>query len=112
MVAALVIVLGGLFTLRNNLRTFWRDLALERAEHITSLEHTVKERDQKILALQEQGRVDMLKLTEEQRVVRHELKNELAAATAALHAERAKTDLSVILELLARQHTELMEKLG
>lgn len=110
-VAASITVASGLFTLRNNLRSFWRGLAEERAEQIESLEHTIKERDQKIHDLQEQGRLDLLKLAEEQRVLRHELKNELAAVNAQLAAERAKTDLTALIELLGHQHTEMMEQL-
>lgn len=107
-IAAAVVVLAGVFTLRNNVRSFWRGLAEERAEKITSLEQVVKERETQVRILQEQSRAEMASYAEEQRIVRHELKNQLAAAMATLQVEQAKTDLSALLELLAKQHSEAM----
>jgi hypothetical protein len=111
-VASSVIVLGGVFTLRNNMRSFWRNLAEERAAQVSVLEQDIKERDGHIRDLQEQGRADLARLAEEERTVRHELKNQLAAATMALDAERAKTDLSSLMELLAHQHAEAMDRVN
>lgn len=111
-VAALVIVLSGVFTLRNNLRSFWRGLAEERGEQVTVLETTLKERDEKIRELQDQARADMEKFADEQQAVRHDLKNQLAEQRALLTVEKAKTDLSALLELLGKQHGEAMEQIA
>lgn len=85
-VAAAVIVAAGLFTLRNNLKSFWRDLAEERNEKIEALETQAQ------AALQERA-----KFAEEQRDIRHQLKTEIATLRAQLDVERSKHDLSSVL---------------
>jgi len=96
-VAALVVIASGLFTLRNNMRSFWRNLAEERGEEIKVLEKHLRER--------EDARAQD---AEEQRAIRHELKNQIAELNANLRVEQTKTDLSALIELLAKQHTEAM----
>src|SRR5215471_475232 len=93
-VAALVIVLSGLFTLRNNLRSFWHDLAEERMAEIEALQTRLKEREEEIARDREAARGELAKHTEEQRTLRHELKNEIAALNAQLTVAHARTDLS------------------
>ena len=107
-VAALVIVLSGLFTLRNNLRSFWHDLAEERLAEIQSLHAHLAEREQEIERDREAARETLEKQTEEQRLIRHELKNEVAALHATLRVEQAKTDLSALMKQLGDQHIEAM----
>jgi hypothetical protein len=110
--AALVIVLGGLFTLRNNMRSFWKDLAEERAAKIADLEEDMRQdratASEELLAAHDQ----MAKFAEEQRVIRHELKGEVAALKASLQVERAKTDLTALTQMLGEQHTEAMERVA
>lgn len=117
-VSCFVIVLAGVFTLRNNLRSFWKGLAEERAEQIVSLEEHLKERNAQIEALQKETKESLMAFAEEQRIVRHELKNQLAAAQASLQVEQAKTDLSALAgqlsslaNQLAEQHLEAMGKI-
>ena len=114
-VAALVIVIGGLFTLRNNLKTFWKERALELEEKVKVLDQHAEEKLQERAAF-----------AEEQRDVRHELKTQLANAKAQLEVERAKHDLSGVFarfdglegvitardDLTARQNTLLEEILA
>ncbi len=111
-VAAMVIVAGGVVTFRNNMRTFWRNLAEEREEKIRVLEEHLHEKDMLITSIHEQSKDEMAKLVEEQRILRHELKNQIAEAAASLRVEQAKTDLSALLAQLARQHGEAMEKMA
>ncbi len=107
-VASIVIVAGGVVTFRNNMRTFWRNLAEERAEQIKVLEEHGREREIHMAQLQEQSKVELGRVLEEQREIRHELKAQLAAAVATLRAEQQKTDLSAVLEELANHHREAM----
>ena len=111
LVAAVVIIAGGVFTFKNNMRTFWRNLAEERAEQIKVLEQHGHEKDVRIAELQEHARVDLAKVADEQRTVRHELKNQIAALTASLRIEQEKTDLSALVDQLAIQHREAMERM-
>jgi sensor histidine kinase YesM len=109
--ASLVIVAGGIFSFRNNMRTFWRNLAEERQEQIKVLEEHAHDRENQMLELQDQYHVQLAEAAEQQRLLRHELKNELAAVKALLAVEHSKTDLSSLLDLLARQHDEAMQKM-
>jgi sensor histidine kinase YesM len=110
-VASLVVIAGGVFSFRNNMRTFWRNLAEERQEQIKVLEEHAHERENQMLELQDQYHEQLAKAAEQQRLLRHELKNELASVKALLAVEHSKTDLSSLLELLARQHDEAMQKM-
>lgn len=110
--AAVVIVLSGLFTLRNNLRSFWHDLAIERGAQVEGLEQQIRERDAEIVKLHEESKAELAKHFEEQRVVRHELKGEVAALRAQLQVEQAKTDLSALADQLGRQHSEAMANIS
>jgi flagellar basal body-associated protein FliL len=107
-VASLVVVAGGIFSFRNNMRTFWRNLAEERQEQIKVLEDHAHEREAQVLELQEQYHVQLAEAAEQQRLLRHDLKGELASVKALLALEHSKTDLSALLDLLARQHDESM----
>ncbi len=108
LIAALVVIAGGIFTFRNNMRTFWKSLAEERLEQIKVLEEHNHQKDIHIAELQEHSKLELAKTVEDQRTVRHELKNEIAQLTASLRVEQAKTDLSALLEQLANQHSEAM----
>jgi sensor histidine kinase YesM len=110
-VASMVVVAGGIFTFRNNMRTFWRNLAEERQEQIKVLEEHAREREEHMLELQEQYHAQLSETAEQQRLLRHELKNELVSVKALLAVEHSKTDLSALLDLLARQHDEAMQKM-
>jgi flagellar basal body-associated protein FliL len=110
-VASLVVIAGGVFSFRNNMRTFWRNLAEERQEQIKVLEEHAHDRENQMLELQDQYHVQLAEAAEQQRLLRHELKNELAAVKALLAVEHSKTDLSSLLDLLARQHDEAMQKM-
>jgi flagellar basal body-associated protein FliL len=110
-VASLVVVAGGIFSFRNNMRTFWRNLAEERQEQIKVLEEHAHDRENQMLELQDQYHAQLAEAAEQQRLLRHELKNELASVKALLAVEHSKTDLSSLLELLARQHDEAMQKM-
>jgi sensor histidine kinase YesM len=110
-VASLVVIAGGVFSFRNNMRTFWRNLAEERAEQIKVLEDHAHERENQMLELQDQYHVQLAEAAEQQRLLRHELKNELAAVKALLAVEHSKTDLTALLDLLSRQHDEAMQRM-
>jgi sensor histidine kinase YesM len=111
-VASMVVVAGGIFTFRNNMRTFWRNLAEERQEQIKVLEEHAREREEHMLELQEQYHAQLAETAEQQRLLRHELKNELVSVKALLAVEHSKTDLSALLDLLARQHDEAMQRMN
>jgi sensor histidine kinase YesM len=111
-VASLVVIAGGVFSFRNNMRTFWRNLAEERQEQIKVLEDHAREREEHMLELQEQYHVQLAETAEQQRLLRHDLKNELASVKALLALEHSKTDLSALLDLLARQHDEAMQRMN
>ena len=85
LVAAGVIVAGGVFTLRNNLKSFWKNLAEERGEQVKQLEKELHDKG-----------VEMAAFAEDQRNQRHQLKTELATVTAQLAVEAAKHDLSTV----------------
>jgi hypothetical protein len=110
--AAVVIVLSGLFTLRNNLRSFWHDLAVERGAEVESLTKHLQEKDEALAKLNQEKSAELAHHLEEQRTLRQELKNEVAALRASLRVEQAKTDLSALMEQLGRQHTEAMENIA
>lgn len=112
LVAALVVVLGGVFTLRNNLRSFWKDLAEERAEKIAALEEEAHDAHAAHLEAIQTAKSEMIEYAEEQRTIRHELKNEIVALKATLQVEQAKTDLSALMQQLSEQHTEAMNLIG
>lgn len=72
----------GFFTFR---RSYWRNLVDERDAEITELKKTAEEKLQERAAF-----------AEEQRDLRHELKNERDALKGLLELERAKHDLTAI----------------
>lgn len=109
-VASLVVIAGGVFTFRNNMRTFWRNLAEERQAQIAVLEQRLADSEERLRNLQEEARVQMAEAMNEQRIIRHDLKAQLAAADKLLAAEHAKTDLTGLMEQLAAQHSEAMGK--
>lgn len=81
--AAAVIVVGGIFTLRNNLKTFWKERSFELEEKIRVLEEHAEQK------LEERA-----EFAEQQREERHALKTELAEVRAKLLLEEAKRDLT------------------
>ena len=99
-VAAGVVVLGGAFTLRNNMRSFWRDLAEERKAQNDQLEIEVREKQAELLDLERRHAAETLKASDEQREIRHQLKGKLAELGHQLDLERAKHDLSAVTERL------------
>jgi hypothetical protein len=105
------VIAGGVFSFRNNMRTFWRNLAEERQEQIRVLEEHAHDRETQVLELQEQYHVQLAEASEQQRHLRHELKTELASVKALLAVEHSKTDLSALLDLLARQHDAAMQRM-
>jgi hypothetical protein len=52
-----------------------------------------------------------MRIAEEQRSVRHDLKGQLAAVNKLLEAEHAKTDLSALMEQLGAQHHDAMKRM-
>ena len=110
--AAVVIVLSGLFTLRNNLRSFWHDLAVERGAQVEEQQTRIHDLEVEILKLHEATKDELAHHLDEQRILRHELKGEVAALKAALQVEQAKTDLSTLMEQLAGQHREAMTNIS
>lgn len=111
LVAALVVIAGGIFSFRNNMRTFWRNLAVERQEEIKVLTEKLNESEERYRVLQQQSRAEAEKIAEEQRSIRHDLKGQLAAAQKLLEAEHAKTDLSSLMEQLRDQHSDSMGRM-
>ncbi len=99
-VAAGVVVLGGVFTLRNNMRSFWRDLAEERKVQVEVLEAEVRESATKLLEMQHAASEAALEQAAEQKEIRHALKTENATLVHQLQLEQAKHDLSAVTERL------------
>lgn len=110
LVSALVIVLGGAVTLRNNLKTFWKDLAEERAAQISVLEQHLKEKAAELVAAELRHTEQMAAFSEEQREVRHQLKNEAAELRIVLEAERAKHDLTSVVNRLDEVDQMLIDR--
>jgi septal ring factor EnvC (AmiA/AmiB activator) len=88
-IALALVIAAGIFSLRNNLKSFWKNLAEERGEQVKQLEREIHEKI-----------AEMGEFAEEQRGLRHQLKNELATSYAALEIERAKHDMSSVFERL------------
>lgn len=109
--AALVVIAGGIFSFRNNMRTFWRNLAVERQEEITILNQKLAESEERYRDLQEQARDEAQHIAEEQRSIRHDLKAQLAAAQHLLEVEHGKTDLSSLMHQLSQQHHDAMARM-
>ena len=107
--AALVVIAGGIFSFRNNMRTFWRNLAVERQEEIKVLTRKLAESEDRYRDLQQQAREEATHIAEEQRSIRHDLKAQLAASQKLLEIEHSKTDLTALMEQLGRQHTDAMQ---
>jgi len=83
MLGAAVALVVAFFTVRNARRSYWRDLVAERDAEIT----TLKRHDDEKLA-------ERARFAEEQREIRHELKNRVASLQGQLELEQAKHDLS------------------
>lgn len=82
--AALALVVA-FFTVRNARRSYWRDLVAERDAEIATLK---KHEDEKL--------AERAVFAEEQRDLRHELKNKVASLEGQLELEQAKHDLSSV----------------
>lgn len=98
-VTAVVIIAAGLFTLRNNLKTFWKNLAEERGTQVIELEKHLKDATAERAAFEG-----------EQREIRHQLKNELAAVRAQLAVETQNRDLTKVYDGLDRISVALAEQ--
>jgi ABC-type multidrug transport system fused ATPase/permease subunit len=109
--AAVVVIAGGIFSFRNNMRTFWRNLAVERQEEIKVLNQKLVESEDRYRELQEQSRDEAQHIAEEQRSIRHDLKTQLAAANKLLEQEHQKTDLTSLMEQLGQQHQDAMTRM-
>jgi Flp pilus assembly pilin Flp len=117
-VAATVVVLGGLLTLRNNLKTFWKNLAEERGEQVKVLEQEVRDQAATILDNQRVAAEEMIRQNEEQRELRHTLKGQVAELAHKLQLEEAKHDLSSVttrletLEAFIHARTPIVDSLA
>jgi ABC-type multidrug transport system fused ATPase/permease subunit len=109
--AAVVVIASGIFSFRNNMKSFWRNLAVERQEEIKVLTEKLSESEERYRELQTQSREEAMRIAEEQRSVRHDLKGQLAAVNKLLEAEHAKTDLSALMEQLSTQHHDAMQRM-
>jgi hypothetical protein len=94
--AAVVVVAAGVFTLRNNLKSFWKELAEERGEQVKILTADLKKAADNLVAAQLRHTEEMASFAEEQREVRHQLKTEIATLEGRLKLEQSKHDLSVV----------------
>jgi hypothetical protein len=97
LVAAVVVIVAGVFTLRNNLKSFWKTLAEERGEQVKVLEAELRTKAQELLDAQVHHTEQMAAFAEEQREVRHQLKTDLATLRGQLTVEQAKHDLSTVI---------------
>lgn len=87
LVAMLVVVMFGLFSFRERRNSGWKDLYEQKNERVE----------------------DLVEEKEAERVVRHAIKDELAQTKALLEIEKAKPDLSVILD---KQQSLWSESIG
>lgn len=87
LVAAVLIILAGIFTIRSKIATIWR----EEAEG----ERAAKERCQEELAEERERRAEFER---EQQELRHALKNQVVGLEATIKVLEAKTDLSAAVE--------------
>ncbi len=109
---AIIVLIGAYFALRNNLRTYWKEVAAERAAQIAELEQRLVVKAEELIVLQAAHAAEMLEFAEEQRVIRHELKAALATTQNALTLEMAKHDLSAVVVKLDALHRRLDEHDG
>ena len=79
-VACLVVIVAGIFTLRNNMKSFWKNLAEERGEQVKVLQQEVRD-----------GASELAKEV---------LKN--AEVTAKLRVEEAKRDLTGVVDRIGK----------
>lgn len=98
--AAIIVIVAGVFTLRNNLKSFWKELAEERGEQVKVLEEKLAETHEQLVEAQISHTQEMAAFAEEQREVRHQLKNELAVINGQLKVEQTKHDLSTVIARL------------
>jgi len=84
-----LVIAAGVFSLRNNLKSVWKNLAEERGEQVKQLEREIHDK-----------MVEMAAFAEDQRGLRHQLKNELATQGAQLEIERAKHDMTQVFDRL------------
>jgi Flp pilus assembly pilin Flp len=108
--AAVIVIVAGVFTLRNNLKSFWKELAEERGEQVKVLEEKLAETHEQLVEAQISHTQEMAAFAEEQREVRHQLKNELAVVNGQLKVEQAKHDLSVVIARLDQLDDGLIGK--
>jgi uncharacterized membrane protein YhiD involved in acid resistance len=99
-VAAVVVIVAGVFTLRNNLKSFWKELAEERGAQVKVLEDDLKNKAQQLVDAQLTHTGQMAEFAEEQREIRHALKGKLAELEGKLKLEEAKHDLSAVIARL------------
>ena len=89
LVAAVLVILAGIFTIRSKIATIWR----EEAEG----ERAAKERLQEELAQEKAARTVFER---EQQELRHALKNEIVSLKAQNKVLETRTDLSIALEAI------------
>jgi hypothetical protein len=109
---ALIVSVAGIFTIRANAASTWRDEAdaqREKAKRLVDEKHALELAfsDHKAAVIQEKTTFET-----EQQGLRHELKDEIAGLRASLEVERSKPDLSALMERLAAQHEDTVKRLG
>ncbi len=93
-----VLIAAGFFTIRSNVASVWRQEAEGWKENA---KHEAERREAAVAEMQSQ--------LDAEREVRHELKNDLAACQALLSIEKAKPDLSLIIETTRENTANAMQ---
>lgn len=97
-VAALILAVAGLTTIRSKIANIWK----EEAEG----ERAAKERLQEELNAEKLSRAEFEK---EQQELRHDLKDKIAELSAQLRVMEAKTDLSSVLDIITKNSVATQE---
>lgn len=101
LVAALIVIVAGVFTIRSKIAATWRQDAegwQARAE--------LKQREL------DEEKASRAEFDREQQELRHALKNDLAAAKAQLQVMEAKTDLTLALDTIRQMNESTVKELA
>jgi hypothetical protein len=110
LLAVVVLVAAGFFTVRSNVAAVWRQEAEGQKARADRADEHALEIQAQMLAEREEHQALLARERDEQQVVRHNLRNELAAVTLQLDAEKRKPDLSVLVELQKENYAKAMQE--
>lgn len=104
----LVLAIAGMFTIRAKIADTWRSEALAERAKAARLDEELKQERLDAKEAERARQAAIAEIEREQQELRHGLKDELAACRAALEVEKAKHDLTGVMEKMQGFHNEAM----